>query len=120
MYARIDKALKNRKVYCYLSINHRQDFFIKRGETLQHIMDQWTSTGFNTGNMELVWCSGIADNKIMITPMENLYYAYDGADDVNKWFYKEEHYHIELSKTFAAGTKIYRPENGWLVVNDQW
>lgn len=120
MYGKLDKTLKGKKVYAYLSINHRQDYFIKRGETLQYIMDQWTSAQFNTGNMELVFVPGLNDNKIVITEMDNLIYTYDDMDDANKYFFKQEHYSIEGSVTWAAGTQIYRPESGFLVVNDQW
>lgn len=120
MYNQIDKALKGQKVYCYLSVNHRQDFFIKRGETLQNIMDEWTAARFNTGNMELVFCPGIEDNKIMITTMDNLLYTYDDMGDADKWFFDRKHYSIEGSCTWAAGTQIMRGDNGFLIVNDQW
>jgi len=106
MYDKVDKRYKARKIKCYISINHAQSYYIKRGETLQHTIDNWTSAKFNTGNMEIVWVNGLADNKILMTIENNLSYIYDGPGDTNRWYLREEHYHIEGSVTGALGTQI--------------
>ena len=120
MYDKVDKRFKNQRLQCFISINHQQQYRIARGVTLQNITDDWTRDNFNTGNMDIIWVGGLANNKIMITPADNLTYIYDGAGDMSKWYLDRDHYHIEGSVVGAAGTQIDWTDNGYLILNDQW
>lgn len=120
LHATFDKVYKTKNVKCFLSINHETAYYEAKGTTLQFITDEWMSKKFNTARIELVFVPGLADDKMVMTIPNNLVYNYDDVNDVNNWFFKEEHYSIEGSATMRAGTTIRFAENGKMAVNDNW
>lgn len=120
MHSKINKAYKARTVRAFLSINHESNYFEAKGQTLQYITDEWMSKKFNTARLELVFVPGLDDNKIVITPAGNLVYNYDDINDITKWYFREEHYHLEGSAVMRAGTTIRFTDSDILIPNDQW
>lgn len=120
LHATFDKVYKTKNVKLFLSINHESAYFEAKGTTLKYITDEWMSKSFNTARIELVFVPGLEDDKMVMTIPNNLVYNYDDVNDINNWFFKEEHYSIEGSATMRAGTTIRFAEDGKMAVNDNW
>jgi hypothetical protein len=79
-----------------------------------------------TGRMKLDFCNGEiirtpgmgTSNRILMTPVDNLHYGYDGLDDATVFNFEKDHRELHYWSDFKIGVQIGILEDGVVAVND--
>lgn len=77
------------------------------------------SIKLDIGNAIYHSCPGMKDNAVIITPMENLHYGYDGAMDSSMFNFEQEDRAMKLWMDFKMGVQIGIVHDDIIVTNDQ-
>lgn len=79
-----------------------------------------------TGRIKLDFCDGEiirtpgmgTSQRIIMTPVENLHYAYDGIDDSSTFNFEKDHREIHYWADFKMGVEFGIMEDGVMAIND--
>lgn len=79
-----------------------------------------------TGRLKLDFCDGElirtpgmgTSNRIVMSPIENLHYGYDGIDDATTFNFEKDHRAVDYWADFKMGVQFGIMEDGVMVIND--
>jgi hypothetical protein len=70
--------------------------------------------------LDIAICPGLPKNKLLMTQKENMFYGYDGADDINTLKFFDQIWSIQVGGSFKMGTQTGFNRAEMMAVNDQF